>query len=498
MARHQGSSTSSSSSSRSAASRAPCHATAARTSSSPSRRRSGPTEVEFRTSPPLRMMIVDAPFTLPPSTTPILPRQFDVDMLSLVAPPRLSDVRHPDQARDAAGPHRPLDRVQRGQRGAAAVGGADLAPPAALLRDRRRQRRPDPDRRLRHQRRRRPAPVRRPLRLRAGRGAARELRRLGQGRLLRRRLRRPRDRPPVQPPPPGLRPGRPVHARRERARAVCRGLVPERRRPDVPLRRRADRRRHPRQPGARLRRRRARPADEARRLANRLARRHELLRRPVAVGLHLQLDHEVHVQRRPDPVLPQCPDRQPAAGACPKAAAGAKGRSCSSPGRVKGSKLTLDPLSVLRGLEPTERPKKSAYSIVLRGPGDRVLARYPFVPAGLERRRRRQAVHPRRRPLQGRRRGRSSSSRASGCIRTVAVSENAPKVASSRRRRAAALGDSVRVRWRGRDADGDRLTYTLLYSDGDGEFTPIASGLRKRSYRSTSRRCRAGRTRSSR
>jgi hypothetical protein len=39
------------------------------------------------------------------------------------------------------------------------------------------------------------------------------------------------------------------------------------------------------------------------------------------------------------------------------------------------------------------------------------------------------------------------------------------------------------VRWRGSDGDRDRLTYTLLYSNGGGDYIPVAAGLRKRSYK---------------
>ena len=170
-----------------------------------------------------------------------------------------------------------------------------------------------------------------------------------------------------------------------------------------------------------------------------------------------------------------------AASARPKAAAGANGRRLLVTGRAKGSKLSLDPLSVLRGLELTERPKKSRYSIVLRGAGDRVIARYPFVPQGSSD------------DAGGKRfvhvvvRFKSATqeiefAKGKHVIRTVPVSDNAPKVRVKSPKKGTALGDSVRVRWKGRDADHDKLTYTLLYSDGDSEFLPVASGIRKRSY----------------
>ncbi len=162
-------------------------------------------------------------------------------------------------------------------------------------------------------------------------------------------------------------------------------------------------------------------------------------------------------------------------------AAGAKGRRLLVTGRAKGSKLSLDPLSVLRGLELTERPKKSRYSIVLRGARDRVLARYPFLPQ------RSSDDVGGRRFIHVAVRFRSATReiefrKGKRVVRALPVSDHAPKVRVKSPKKGAELGERVRVRWRGRDADHDKLTYTLLYSDGDGEFLPVASGIRKRSY----------------
>jgi hypothetical protein len=44
------------------------------------------------------------------------------------------------------------------------------------------------------------------------------------------------------------------------------------------------------------------------------------------------------------------------------------------------------------------------------------------------------------------------------------------------------LGQRILVRWRSRDADGDRLTYSLLYSPDGRSFVPIAADLHKTSY----------------
>ena len=136
---------------------------------------------------------------------------------------------------------------------------------------------------------------------------------------------------------------------------------------------------------------------------------------------------------------------------------------------------------MLRGLELTERPKKSKYSIVLRGAGDRVLARYPFVPQGSsDDAGGKRFVHVVVRFKSATRE--IEFVKGKRVIRTVPVSDNAPKGQRQVAEEGTALGDSVRVRWKGRDADRDKLTYTLLYSDGDGEFLPVASGIRKRSY----------------
>jgi hypothetical protein len=42
-----------------------------------------------------------------------------------------------------------------------------------------------------------------------------------------------------------------------------------------------------------------------------------------------------------------------------------------------------------------------------------------------------------------------------------------------------ARGAQITLRWRGYDADGDELRYTVLYSPDGKAFTPVATALKR-------------------
>ncbi len=149
----------------------------------------------------------------------------------------------------------------------------------------------------------------------------------------------------------------------------------------------------------------------------------------------------------------------------------------------KTGRVSLRPLLALRGPTLTERPRHSPYAIVERGSGNRVLARYPFAPkvaTDLPPGEREASVHEivpfnrATRRIVVEKRGRVLVSRT--------VSRHAPTVKLLAPRGGGRLGRHVRVRWRSHDADGGRLTYSLLYSPGGKSFVPVAADLHKTSY----------------
>ena len=146
---------------------------------------------------------------------------------------------------------------------------------------------------------------------------------------------------------------------------------------------------------------------------------------------------------------------------------------------LANDRLDLGTIATGRGLTLTERPKRSAYEIVLRGPGrDKS---YPFEPkeiADLPEGQERAEVHevvpfePGTQKIAIEQNGRA--------LETVKVSRNAPSVKVGKVKK---KGDEVKVRWRSRDRDGGKRTHSVLYSADGKEYLPVASGLRGNSYK---------------
>ena len=132
----------------------------------------------------------------------------------------------------------------------------------------------------------------------------------------------------------------------------------------------------------------------------------------------------------------------------------------------------------------TQRPKKSAYSIVLRGRRDRVLARYPFTPRVMSDLPPSQAaalVHEVVPFKAGTRR--ITVTKRKRTLASVPVSAHAPRVRLLSPPGGKTLAKSVKVRWRSHDRDGGRRTYTLLYSANGRSDLPVAADLHKQSFK---------------
>jgi hypothetical protein len=63
------------------------------------------------------------------------------------------------------------------------------------------------------------------------------------------------------------------------------------------------------------------------------------------------------------------------------------------------------------------------------------------------------------------------------------VSAHAPRLRLLSPHRGRRLGSSALVRWRSRDRDGGRRTYSLLYSADGKTYLPVAADLHKRSFK---------------
>ena len=153
--------------------------------------------------------------------------------------------------------------------------------------------------------------------------------------------------------------------------------------------------------------------------------------------------------------------------------------------RLPSGKLHLSSMAAMRGLTPTRRPKHSPYEIDLLGRGGRTLASYPIepklqsdLPAGHEVALIDEVVRFDRATK------RVAITMGSKTLASEPVSSSPPRVrVTSPRKGKRKPGKSIKVRWRGSDADRDRLTYTLLYSNDGDDYIPVAAGLRKRSYK---------------
>lgn len=152
---------------------------------------------------------------------------------------------------------------------------------------------------------------------------------------------------------------------------------------------------------------------------------------------------------------------------------------------LRSGRLALGPLQALHGLSLSDRPRKSAYAIVMRGPGGRVLARYPFKPkveSDQPRPRKPMALVKEVVPFATAAR-RVAVTKGKRTLASVRVSAHPPTVHVVSPNGHKKLHKHVTIRWRASDPDGGRRFYTLLYSPDGKRYVPIAAGLKKQSYR---------------
>jgi hypothetical protein len=145
---------------------------------------------------------------------------------------------------------------------------------------------------------------------------------------------------------------------------------------------------------------------------------------------------------------------------------------------ARSGRVSLDGLAAARGLALSARPRKSRFAILLRGGRGHKLARYPFdpKPVGEDTAESITEVVPFRA-----RTTRVAIVKGKRTLASKRVSRNAPSIRVGALKKA--RKHRLRLRWRAHDADGGRLTYTVLYLPRRGRTIPLVSGLRRRSYR---------------
>jgi hypothetical protein len=164
-----------------------------------------------------------------------------------------------------------------------------------------------------------------------------------------------------------------------------------------------------------------------------------------------------------------------------------RGRALSITGTLTPStgKVALDPIWSLPSLAPTAPSPDSPYAIELRASGGRALARYGFEPRERSDPAPGEAATALVHAVVPFARGTREIAvvHETETLAAVAVSAHAPSVRLLSPNRGKLAGKSVTVRWRARDRDRNRLTFTVLYSPDGKRYTPLAIGLRRTSLR---------------
>ena len=173
------------------------------------------------------------------------------------------------------------------------------------------------------------------------------------------------------------------------------------------------------------------------------------------------------------------------AGSAPVSRSGGLAVAISGTVKLATGEVALDPLWTRRGLRLTPEKPAGAYAVELRGAGGKLLARHRFAPDDIS-----DAPNP-------------AAARAmineviafppatkqivithgAKTLASVPVSAHAPTVQLVAPIDRDALGAQITLRWRGYDADGDELRYTVLYSPDGNAFTPVATALKENSLR---------------
>ena len=176
---------------------------------------------------------------------------------------------------------------------------------------------------------------------------------------------------------------------------------------------------------------------------------------------------------------PNCPDRAQLTRA-PRAKANGPRLGVQGSLDLARDRVELDPMVTLAGLTLTERPRKGRYAIVLRDDAGKAIRTYPIdpeeisdLPAG-ERRATIDEVVP-----FPRRTERIQITGGGKVLASRRVSEHGPLV-QLRDLKDTTLDEPVKLRWRSRDRDGDRIFWTVQYAADGKSFVTVAAGLRKR------------------
>ncbi len=140
----------------------------------------------------------------------------------------------------------------------------------------------------------------------------------------------------------------------------------------------------------------------------------------------------------------------------------------------------LEPMSALKGLTPTDRPKRSKYKIVLRDSRGKAIGTYPFEPKEISD----QEAGPRLAMIDevvpfSKKTKLIEVARGKAVLDSQRVSANAPK-AKLRSPKGKRLDKPVKLRWKARDADGGKLLSTLQYAADGKHYVTIAADLKKR------------------
>ncbi len=176
-----------------------------------------------------------------------------------------------------------------------------------------------------------------------------------------------------------------------------------------------------------------------------------------------------------------CPDRQQLT----KVAAKRRGPALAVNGQLnlKTDKVSLEPMSALKGLTLTQQPKKSPYAIVLRDSRGKKIASYPFEPqeisdpVGGQRLASIDAVVP-----FSAKAAEVDIAHGHDTLVSKKVSAHAPSV-TLKGPKGKSIDTPVKLKWKAHDRDGGKLISTLQYAADGKHFQTIAADLKKRAYK---------------
>lgn len=175
---------------------------------------------------------------------------------------------------------------------------------------------------------------------------------------------------------------------------------------------------------------------------------------------------------------PNCPDHN-ALSKSPAVKKGGPRLAINGQIDLNKDKASLDPMSALKGLTLTERPKKSGYAIVERDANGKTIGSYPFEPkeisdqpAGQDLASIEEVV-----PFSAKAK-RIEVVKGNKVLISKRVSAHAP-VVKLRSPKGKSLDKPVTLKWHSRDADGDKRLSTVQYAADGKHYVTIAAALKK-------------------